>query len=251
MKAVSVIGYHHTGKTTTVVALIKALCERGYTVSSIKDIHSENYSADKPGSNSDLHARAGAASVFANGLDSSALVFPHRQTLNAMKQHFTTDFLVIEGMKTAPTPKILCAENEAQIDELMDDTVIAISGMIAGRLTEYRGLPVICLATALPQLLDIVITKAFPLLPDVEKECCGECGFDCFTLAGRIVQGLSKRQDCVLDSGTSLCLTIDGKPIEIVPFIQRLLTDQIRSFVGNLKEVDANGSIEISIKPKI
>jgi|GEM_PF-7107489 len=36
MKAIGVIGYHHTGKTTLVCALIKELTARGYKVVSIQ-----------------------------------------------------------------------------------------------------------------------------------------------------------------------------------------------------------------------
>ena len=71
MKAIGVVGYHHTGKTTLATLLISALSGKGFEVASIKDIHSEKYRADKEGSNSWKHAQAGANQVFARGL-------PHR-----------------------------------------------------------------------------------------------------------------------------------------------------------------------------
>ena len=43
MKVFSVAGFHHTGKTTLVVELIKELRRRGFSVTSIKDIHNENF----------------------------------------------------------------------------------------------------------------------------------------------------------------------------------------------------------------
>jgi len=49
MKVLSVAGYHHTGKTTTTVELIKELKKRGYKVASIKDIHAENFTMEKIG----------------------------------------------------------------------------------------------------------------------------------------------------------------------------------------------------------
>ena len=57
MKAIGVVGYHHTGKTTLATLLISAFSGKGFEVASIKDIHSEKYRADKEGSNSWKHAR--------------------------------------------------------------------------------------------------------------------------------------------------------------------------------------------------
>lgn len=247
MKAISVIGYHHTGKTTTVVALIKALVARGFTVSSIKDIHSENFHADKSGSNSDKHAKAGSDAVFARGLYDTALIFPRKLNLTEMSSHLCSDFLIIEGIKQAPTPKIVCAETTDQLDELLDDTTVAISGMIANELREYKGIPVYCLQKDLDALLYLLIDKSFTLLPDVETECCGECGMSCYQMAGEIVQGRAKRSDCLLDNHSGLSLKIDGKEIQIVPFVQRIIRDSIKSMVNNLKDVDPDGRIEITI----
>ncbi len=248
MKAVSVIGYHHTGKTTTVVALITALKARGYSVSSLKDIHSEAYRADKPESNSDKHRQAGSDAVYARGLFDSALIFPKPLALDQIIPHFNSQFLIIEGMKRAAVPKIVCAESIDQLDELVDDTTIAISGMIASSLHEYRGIPVFCLQERLDELVELVLYKSFVPLPDVDPECCGECGADCYTLAGDIVQGRRNREDCVLDSMQELSLMVDGTPVQIVPFVQRILKDIVRAFVQNLKDVDADGEIEIKIK---
>ena len=52
MKVLSVAGYHKTGKTTLVINLIEELKKRGKKVVSIKDIHNEDFSMDKEGSDS-------------------------------------------------------------------------------------------------------------------------------------------------------------------------------------------------------
>ncbi len=247
MKALGVIGYHHTGKTTTVVALIKALKALGHSVSSIKDIHSEDYRADKAGSNSDKHIKAGSDAVYARGLHDSALIFPNPLSLAEILPHFQSEFLIVEGMKSAPLPKIVCAETTEQLDELVDDTTFAISGMIASSITSYKGLPVFCLETKLDALVQLVLQKSFAPLPDVDPECCAECGMSCYALAGQIVQGKLNRDACVLDSKPELSLSVNGKAIQIVPFVQRLLRDTIRSFVNNLKDIDHDGEIEIRL----
>ena len=248
MKAIGVIGYHHTGKTTTVVALLRAIRSRGFSVSSIKDIHSEAFRADKENSNSWLHAEAGSDSVFARGLYDTAQIFPRQLSYADMMNRLNSDYLVIEGLKTAPVPKIVCAESIEQLEELIDDTTIAISGIIANDLIDYKGIPVYCLTTELDDLVDTVIKHAFKALPDSDPECCSRCGMSCLELAGAIVQGTSTRNQCTLDTDNNLTLQIGDKDIVIVPFVQDILRDLIISFVNNLKGIDPDGDINIKIK---
>ncbi|PKN78474.1 MAG: molybdopterin-guanine dinucleotide biosynthesis protein MobB [Candidatus Cloacimonetes bacterium HGW-Cloacimonetes-1] len=248
MKAIGVIGYHHTGKTTTVVALLRVLRSRGFSVSSIKDIHSEAYRADKENSNSWLHAAAGSDSVFARGLYDTAQIFPHQLSYSDMLNRLNSDFLVIEGLKTAPVPKIVCAETTGQLDELIDDTTIAISGIIANDITEYKGIRVYCLTKELDELVDTVVQHAFTALPDCDPECCSRCGMSCLELAAAIVQGKATRQQCQLDMDNDLSLQVGDQDIVIVPFVQDILRDLIISFVNNLKGIDPDGDISIRIK---
>ncbi len=247
MKAIAVIGYHHTGKTTAVCTLISALTQKGYSVSSIKDIHAESYRADTEGSNSFKHAAAGSEAVWARGLKDNALIIPGRIELPQMLTHLSSDYLIIEGMKTAPVPKIVCAETESQLDELIDETCIGISGLIADRLESYKGLPVFCLQKNMDAFVSKVLDRAFPILPASDPDCCSACGKDCYSMACDIVQGRSQRSDCVQDSASELLLKVNGKEITIVPFVQKLLRDSILSFVHNLKGVDKDASIEIRI----
>lgn len=258
MKAIAIIGYHHTGKTTAAVALISALKARGYKVASIKDIHSEAYRADKEGSNSAKHAAAGSSAVFARGLYDSALILPRSQKpdgsyiqpdLAEIISYLKADWLVIEGMKDAPVPKIVCAETTEQLDELIDETTIGISGLIAGELESYKELPVFCLHKQHDAFVETVLRRSFEILPCSPPECCSACGKDCYQMACDIVQGRAKRNACVQDNAKELILKIAGEELAIVPFVQKLLKDSILSFVHNLKGVDKAGSIEISINP--
>jgi len=250
MKAIGIIGYHHTGKTTAACALISELVARGYRVNSIKDIHDEKFSADKAGSNSDKHAKAGSSIVWARGLRDGALIFPKPLSYHDMLPHFDCDFLIIEGLKSAPVPKIVCAETTDQLDELIDDTTIGISGLIADKLESYRSLPVFCLQKNLSGFVDLIIEQSFKALPDNDPECCSACGKTCYELAGDIVQKRSTRDACVADSAKELVLMADGKEIVIVPFVQKLLKDNILSFVSNLKGVDPDAMIELRIDPR-
>lgn len=176
MKAFAVIGYHHTGKTTVVTELIKSLTTKGYKVATIKDIHAEAYQADTEGSNTWKHMQAGAEMVFAKGLTDSTLIFPTSLSLKEIIQLIHCDYLIIEGMKEAPVPKILCAESIEQLEELYDDTVIAISGKIAAQINNWQEPPVYDISHDCEKLTNLVLEKVFEILPVNDTACCSACG---------------------------------------------------------------------------
>jgi molybdopterin-guanine dinucleotide biosynthesis protein B len=247
MKAIAVIGYHHTGKTTLVTTIIRELKALGHSVVSIKDIHSQQYRADTPGKNTALHMDAGAEAVFAKGLHDSALIFPNSLSLKDMIHHLKADYLIIEGMKDAPVPKLVCAETTDQLDELIDDTCFGISGLIAGSMESYSGLPVYCLQKSTKELIQSVIDNSFAILPLSEPECCSECGKSCYNMAADIVQGRAMRSDCVLDANPQMQLMVNGSEVVIVPFVQKIIRDVVLSLVDNLKNIDPDGNVEIKI----
>ncbi|MDD4222977.1 MAG: molybdopterin-guanine dinucleotide biosynthesis protein MobB [Candidatus Cloacimonetes bacterium] len=248
MKAIGIIGYHHTGKTTLAAALITALAQKGFQVASIKDIHNEDYCADKKGSNSWTHARAGASQVFARGLQDAALILNSPPDLPRMLSLVSAEWLIIEGLKDAAVPKIVCANDTSQADELVDDTAIALCGRISAQTGNYKGLPVFALEQQLPELIELSLDKAFEILPHSDPDCCSACGKSCYQMAGDIVQGRSQRSDCVLDHQNSLDLAIGGQPLTIVPFVQNLLRDIILAFAANLKGIDPSQDIDIKIR---
>jgi len=250
MKAIGIFGYHHTGKTTLAAMLISALKEKGYEVAAIKDIHNENYHSDKEGSNSWRLAEAGANPVFAKGLYDAALIFHPAPELADMLPFFNVDWLVIEGFQEAALPKILCAENLSQIEELFDPTVIAITGEISQTLHNYQDIPVLDYKTDFDKILSLVLSKTFDILPQSDPQCCSACSKTCYQMAIDILQGKAKREDCVLDGKNSITISIGGKPLTLVPFVQNLFRDTICAMISNLKGVDLSQDIEIMIKGK-
>lgn len=248
MRAFAVIGYHHTGKTTVVTELIKSLTSKGYKVATIKDIHSEAYHADKEGSNTWKHAQAGATMVFAKGLYDSTLIFPDSLSLKQILPLMQCDYLIIEGMKDAPVPKILCAESIDQLEELYDDTVIAVSGKIAEDVKDWQEPPVFNVYTEIDKLTMLVLDKVFEILPVSDPLCCSGCGLTCYDMTAAILKGERLRSDCKTDYPSDIRVTIDDKDVTIVPFVQNLLKDILTGFLQNLKDVDAKGNIKIEIK---
>ena len=156
MKVFSVAGFHRTGKTTVVVNLIKELKNRGYKVVSIKDIHNEDFTMEKKDSNSWKHWQASEDVVIARGLKETYQIWHRKLNLNEMLEHLSADFVVVEGMESAPLPKIICAENKEQLDELVDGTVFAISGKFADSENKFNDLTVLNSKQDIIKLADLV-----------------------------------------------------------------------------------------------
>jgi molybdopterin-guanine dinucleotide biosynthesis protein B len=157
MKIFSIIGYHHSGKTTAVENLIRYIKSTGQTISSIKDIHAEDFTMETPGSNSHRHLTASETNVFARGLNETYLIWNKQLTLHEMLPHLTTDWVVIEGMKSETLPQIIAAKNTEDIDKLLSDRVFAITGPVSETITEYKGFPCINAITDTEKLGSLVI----------------------------------------------------------------------------------------------
>jgi molybdopterin-guanine dinucleotide biosynthesis protein B len=249
MKVLSVAGYHHTGKTTVCVEIIKELRRRGHRVASIKDIHAEAFTMEKEGSNTWKHWQASQDVVFARGLSETYQIWHRQLDLNQMLARLDADWVVVEGMKHTALPRIICAESEPQLDELVNGMVFGISGKWADNHTSWNGLPVISARTNARQLVDLIEDKVFDVLPQAEPECCGHCGLDCHGMVAAILAGERSREDCVTDRHTPLSLHVNGKEITIVPFVQNMLRDTVLAMVKNLKGVEP-GSIQLTIHDK-
>jgi len=246
MKVFSVVGYRKSGKTTTIVELIKELKKRGYKVASIKDIHDENFTIEKKHSDSWQHWKASKDVVFARGLNETYQIWHRQLTLNELLKHLNTDYIIIEGMKSTPIPRIVCANSEEELDNLVDGTVFAISGRYANNHNKYKNLKAFHSINQIKELTDIVEEKVFDVLPYAKNGCCDTCGLSCEEMVSEILAGNKSRDDCIVDRKQNILLKVNGKEIKIVPFVQNILRDIVISFVQNLKGCK-KGKIEIEI----
>ncbi len=235
MKVLSVAGYHHTGKTTAVVNIISELKKRRYKVVSIKDIHAENFTMEKVGSNTWKHWEASDDVVFARSLRETYQIWHQRLELNEMLSHLNADYVVVEGMRSAALPRIICAKNTNQLKETVDGTVFCISGIYADSHSDYNNLPVFSARNRIDKIVDLIEEKVFPVLPLVEEKCCGVCGMDCRQMVSEILSSNKNRDDCIADSVPPVHLTIDERTIKLVPYVQSILSDTVYAFLKNLK----------------
>ena len=246
MKVFSVVGITESGKTTTIENIIKELKKRGYSVGSVKEIHFEQFAIDTEGSNTYRHKEAGSQLVTARGYYETDILFQEKLSIEKILKFYDHDFVVLEGVTDANVPKIITAHNEKEVLERLDDMVFAISGKLSNTLEEFETLPVINTMNNVERLVDLIEEKVYDKLPDFPEECCDKCGYNCRQLGAMILKGQAKREDCILKNSKAK-LQIDGKDIDMVPFVQNILSNAILGVVKELEGYEKGKEITVRI----
>ena len=246
MKVFSVVGITESGKTTTIENIIKELKKRGYSVGSVKEIHFEQFAIDTEGSNTYRHKEAGSQLVTARGYYETDILFQEKLSIEKILKFYDHDFVVLEGVTDANVPKIITAHNEKEVLERLDDMAFAISGKLSNTLEEFETLPVINTMDNVERLVDLIEEKVYDKLPDFPEECCDKCGYNCRQLGAMILKGQAKREDCILKE-SKVKLQIDGKDIDMVPFVQNILSNAILGVVKELEGYQKGREITIKI----
>lgn len=247
MKVFSVIGITDSGKTTTIENIIKELKKRNYTVGTVKQIHFHDFKMDLEGTNTDRHKKAGSELVTARGEYETDILFQEKLSVNEILNFYSHDYVILEGVRDTCAPKIVTAHDEEGIEDRIDETVFAVSGRIADKIDEYKGLPAISGVRNIEKLVDLIEEKVFDRLPDMKDECCMKCGHTCRELCSMIIKEEVERRDCVLNE-QKVILKINGKEISMVPFVQKILINSIEAVVKELEGYNENGEIEICIR---
>jgi len=156
MKVFCVCGTSKSGKTTTIEKIICELKKRGCSVASIKDSHSEAFNFDTPGTNTWRHVEAGSEMVVGRGIGKTAIMIPERLEIADLLKWFNQDYVIIEGGRTEPFPKILTAKSVQEIEERLDESVFAVSGVISEQNIDIGGVPVINALVEIEKLVDLI-----------------------------------------------------------------------------------------------
>jgi molybdopterin-guanine dinucleotide biosynthesis adapter protein len=163
MRAIAVYGSSKTGKTTTVVEIVKELRLRGYSISTIKDVHVNDFAFDVVGKDTWRHWKAGAEVVGLRAPNESTLMIKRSVMLDELITHIHSDYLILEGFRGAALPKVLCAIDEKSVEDELQDSVFCISGVVSAHLTVYNEIPVINALLNVADLVDLVEHKSLKL----------------------------------------------------------------------------------------
>lgn len=246
MKVLSVIGTTQTGKTTTIENIIKELRRRKYTVGSVKEIHFEEFAIDVEGTNTYRHRQAGSQLVTARGHYETDILFQEKISMDELLRFYDHDFVILEGVTDANVPRIITAIDEEGIEEKYDELVLCISGVISNSKTEYKGLPIINSVDNIEKLVDFIEDKVYDRLPDFPVECCGACGYSCRELGSRILKGQARWEDCKI-LNAKVKLFVDDKEIQMVPFVQSILSNAVLGVVKELEGYKKGKEIQVII----
>ncbi len=110
MKAVGIVGWHNSGKTTLLVALVGELTARGFRVSTVKHAH-HRFDVDTPGKDSWRHRDAGATEVMVGSEQRWALMHelhgaPEPDLDDLLGRMSPVDVVLVEGFKSSSLDKI-------------------------------------------------------------------------------------------------------------------------------------------------
>ena len=245
MKAVGIIGYKKSGKTSLLMNLARELTARGHTVSSVKHTSCD---LDLPETDTALHRRF-VYQAAAISPKESAIFFRESMNLEEMLNYLKADLVLIEGFKKEKTfPKIVCLRPGDDPETLLDGLEICVIGARPdGQMdvnvpvldAESDGGPT---SVGISRIADLVEEKAFKL-PNLD---CGACGYNtCYELALQIIKGSKTIDDC-RSLNADVQIKIDDRIIPAKPFISDLVRNTITGLLSSLKGY-RKGKIEIKL----
>ena len=236
MRAVNIVGFKDTGKTTLCVELIRELTAVGIQAAALKFTHQTEL--DKPGTDTAKLFEVSPA-VAAVGGHESAIFWRAGKSLADMLPLLGQEMLVAEGGKSLTVmPRIVIARSGAEARELgAGDNGLALA--VYGP-EGVDGTPPVRDAKELARR---VSGRAF-LLPGLD---CGACGWtDCRALAVEIVAGRADASECVALVG-EMSVTVNGAALALNPFVARILRAGLTAMLRELKGYAA-GDIHISLR---
>lgn len=236
MRAIGIVGYKNSGKTTLARALAQELVKRGRRVAAVK------HSSEGIGFLGKDTARLGefADQVGFISPQESAVFWKKPLSLENIIPYLEADILLIEGFKAEKTfPKIVCLRGESDDQDLFDGLAICA----VGPAPEGHELDVPRLSLdEIGEIADLVEEKAFKL-PNLD---CGDCGFEtCYEMAREIVEGNRSVKNCV-SLRPSTEVRIDGEQMPMNPFISDIVRGTILGMLSPLKGFK-KGKVEIQI----
>ncbi|MDO5027728.1 MAG: molybdopterin-guanine dinucleotide biosynthesis protein MobB [Bacillota bacterium] len=251
MRAFSVTGVSKSGKTTLVVELTKELTKRGYKVGTIKSIgcgrgcenhvddtcdgdfeNKDCFTIDTKGKNTYKHRKAGAQVVTAWSKAETAIIYPKRLELAKIIDSYDYDFLIVEGGRSYPLPKITTGTTLADLDLRIRNTSLAISGRVADQIKEYKGLKAYRTFEDVEALADLIEEKVYPAIAFKDYQGCRMCGMTCEDLVEKIHQGEKTYKDCLRAYPK---IDFAGNEEDLEKLRKALIALDIEDFPGEIK----------------
>jgi molybdopterin-guanine dinucleotide biosynthesis protein B len=231
VKAVGIVGFKKSGKTTLITRLSQELSSRGYRVAAIKHTPLHIFFPETDSSKFKEHC----SFVAAIGQEETEIIIKGEKSIEDILAYCDSDIVLIEGFKREKTfPKIVCIRDEADKDELFDGLQLLTASFDGGG-ADFA-------ITNDDQMATIIVERAFKL-PGLN---CADCGYqNCYELAKEIVKGKTTADECVsLDPPISI--QVNGSGLALNTFTAHLFKTTVLAMVSALKGA-RRGPVEIKI----
>ncbi|SIO16790.1 molybdopterin-guanine dinucleotide biosynthesis protein MobB [Halodesulfovibrio marinisediminis] len=235
MKAVSIVGYKKSGKTTLTRKLADALEARGKTVTIAKFTHT---GLAKPDTDTGLFMKEGRT-VIGLGGNECTVHWGEKKMLPDVLPLAQADYLLVEGGKTMSwLPRVILLRSPDEQKVMDRGLAIASFGEIkAEELPNYSD-------ATLEELVDCIEEKAF-MLPALD---CGACGEEsCEIISQKIVAGKATMKACKSINNSAMTITVNGSPVGLNPFVENIIRGAIEGMLGSLKGYAPGSDVEIKI----
>jgi molybdopterin-guanine dinucleotide biosynthesis adapter protein len=235
MKAVGIIGYKKSGKTTLGVRLAAELAQKGLVVGVIK--HTVEDIIDLPATDSAKYCQVSDFVAVLNE-QQAEIILKGKQEIDEIMKYFNGDILLVEGFKDNRTfPKIVCLREESERKDLCNGLEIATVSF-KKELGDYDIMD----DAHCRILADLIMEKGF-ILPALD---CGHCAYtSCEALAKAIVSGTTTLEECV-SLNPQVSIKVDSKDIALNPFTADFCKSTIFGMLSTLKGYK-KGKITIEI----
>lgn len=232
MKAISIIGYKNTGKTTLAVSLAQELSSRGLRVAAAKFIH---HGFNEPHTDTAKLAEVCTA-VIGLSENQSQIVWNQGRYLPDLLPLVSADVLIVEGGKSLGwLPRVLLLRSADEADELGRALALGTFGPVSA--------PGLHAMAHVSELADLVLAKGFAL-PGLD---CGACGLEtCRHMAEGLLTGSTTETQCEAQQG-SLRITAGGAALAMNPFVASLVRGAIQGMLGHLKGYAPGVSVRIEM----
>ncbi|GAB1256789.1 molybdopterin-guanine dinucleotide biosynthesis protein B [Aurantivibrio plasticivorans] len=165
MRLFGITGWKNSGKTTLMVNIVSELRRRNYSVATIKHAHHE-FDIDQPGKDSFRHRTAGASQVIVASSKRWALVKELDQqpepTLDQLLAKLDpVDFVIVEGFKRSPHPKLAVVRPDHNAEPLPDaEPLLALASDQSINAIDYGCNGPVFPLTDVKQICDFIVENA-------------------------------------------------------------------------------------------
>lgn len=228
MSIVAVVGSRKSGKTTTVETLVRGLTEKGYKVATVKHIPESDFTIDTKGKDTWRHAKAGAHTILSIAPKEIAVIKKVDTTKYDLKEIIKecqgeVDIIILEGFskltaRDLNVPKIVAVKTINEVRKA--------SNRFKPILTFVGPIPTEAVKPKIPHVDGLKEPKK--LINLVDKELAN------------LVKKKKKREE-------KLKIQINGKPLKMKPFVQKIIRSSLLNMVSTLKNVDIEGDEKVSV----